>query len=455
VQSILSPLILYGMKKVKTEIRDVSSTGEGIGSTEDGVLFVDEALSGEEVLAEVILKKRNYSKGKLLEILTPSKHRIDPPCPYFGSCGGCQIQHADKVLQEEIKRDRVKESLKRIAKESEDKIEEFVSSPNPFGYRNKIILPLLFQNGKKKVGFFKKRSHDLVEIESCLLHVPFADKIYQKIKELLYQSKVTFYDEKRNKGSLQHLVIRSSDHEQKVLVGLIGVSKLDREIEALCREIYSIEGVKGVVFGKKMKAQNSIYPEKETVVCGEGFLIQEILGVKIKTSLLSFFQVNRDCAEKMYRKTFEIAGLKEGDKVLDGYCGIGSFAIYLASCGFNVTGIENFAPAVEDAKINSELNHQKVDFLLDEVEKSSLELKGFDCVFINPPRKGVHIDVIEKLSSEGVSKIVYTSCDPATLSRDVFLLKERGYELKKVILFDMFPQTVHVESVALIEKNCC
>ncbi|MCH9620834.1 MAG: 23S rRNA (uracil-C(5))-methyltransferase RlmCD [Chlamydiia bacterium] len=443
------------MKKVKTEIRDLSSTGEGIGSCEEGVLFVDDALVEEEVLCKVILKKKNYSKGELLEIIKPSVHRIKPPCPYFSKCGGCQLQHADAALQKRIKRSRVERALKKIAKVSEDKIEDFISSPKAFGYRNKIALPLVFEGGKKKVGFYKKRSHEIVSIDTCMLHDPFADEIYQKIKTLLLESTVTFYSEKQRSGNLQHFVMRSSDFEKKVLIGLIGLNHISKEIKKLCEQIYKIPGVKGVVYGKKAKATNSIYPEVETVVCGEGTLTQKILGLKIKISLLSFFQVNRECASLMYQRAFELASLKKGQRVLDAYCGIGSFAIYLAQQNIKVTGIESFSSSVLDAKMNAEANEVSIDFIEGEVEKKLSGLDSFDCIFINPPRKGVHVDVIEAIDKKNISKIVYTSCDPATLSRDIQLLAIKGYELKKILLFDMFPQTLHVESVALLEKKCC
>lgn len=443
------------MKKVKVKIRDLTATGEGIASSDEGVLFVDEALPDEEVSCSIIQKKKNYSKGKLLEILIPSALRVDPPCQYFKVCGGCSLQHADYKLQLQVKEKRVKDAFVKIAKEPESVVKMIVPSPKTFGYRNKVTLPLLQKKGEKKLGFFKKRSHDIVDVDSCLLHIPFADEIYKKVKDLLLKSKVSFYDEERRKGVFQHLVLRSSSKESKVLVGLIGLSNMTKEIEELCLEIGKIEEVKGVVYGKKSKASNSIYPESEIVVCGEGTLKEEILGVSINISLLSFFQVNKECAELLYNHAYNIANLSSGDKVLDAYCGIGSFALFCAKQGCSVTGIEVFPKSIFDAKQNALDNDLKVEFIEGEVEKKIHRLDDFDAVFINPPRKGVHSEVIKSLASKKIKKIIYTSCDPATLARDVKEFTSLGYTLKSAKPFDMFPQTMHVETIAFLEKNDC
>lgn len=447
--------MLSCMKKENIEIRDLTTLGEGVGTILEKVTFVEGALPKEQVEVEVTEEKKNYSKALLLKIVKPSEERASPPCPYFEECGGCSVQHASKKLQESIKKTRVEESLKRIGGVENPLVEDVVSSPLAYGYRNKITLPLLDENGVKKVGFFQKRSHQIVSVEACLLHVDFADVVYGKVREILLSSSVTFYNEKKRTGELQHLVIRCSSSEKKVLVGLIGLMSPSKELKKVAKEISLIPFVKGVVHGRKERANNSIFPKTEEVLEGIGKLDEEILGVSVKISLLSFFQVNKSCAELLYKEAFALADLSPKARVLDAYSGIGSFAIYLAKRGLIVTGIESFEPAVKDAKANAKANDVRVKFVLGEVEKEMNDLKGFDCIFINPPRKGVHADVIEALCQIGPKKIIYTSCDPSTLARDVKLLGEKGYRFVKAQPFDMFPQTLHVETIASFEKNDC
>ena len=443
------------MKKEKVYIRDLSVTGEGISATEKGVLFIDGALPKEEVYTKITCRKKNYSKGVLEELICASAHRIKPPCRYFGKCGGCQLQHADVAFQEEIKRNRVYQALVRIGNIKDPLVEKCIRSKKNYGYRNKITVPLIETEGRKKIGFFKKRSHEIVCVDTCKLHIPFADEIYSQVTKILLKSSLSFYNEKTKSGNLQHLIIRTSLYENKVVIGLIGLSKITEEIRDIAALISKIPNVKGVVYGKKMAASNSIYPQYQEVLIGEGELTEYILGFFIKISLLSFFQINRWCAETLYKKAFELADLKKGERVLDAYAGIGTFGIYLAKKGLIVTAIESFKKAVEDGRKNALFNKVEINFIEGEVEQEVLNLRDFDCVFINPPRKGIHEDIIEALEKISPKKIVYTSCDPATLSRDLKRLEEKGFCFKKAIPFDMFPQTMHVETIALLEKKRC
>ncbi len=441
------------MEKKRLLIKDLTTTCEGIATSDDGVVFIDGALPQEEVEVEILSKKKNYSSARLLKILSPSEFRVTPPCKYFGHCGGCGLQHAGKSLQLKWKTKRVIDALTRIGKVSNLVVEECKSTEEDYGYRNKITTPLLEVDGCKKIGFFKKRSHDIVSIDSCLLHIPMADVIYGEVRKILLGSELSFYNEEKRTGDFQHLVIRSSGLENKVLIGIIGLVKPTKALKDVAKLIFAIKGVKGVVYGKKEKAANSIYPDFLEALEGDDEIIEELLGVKVSVSLLSFFQVNKPLAAMLYKTAYELADVKEGEKVLDAYSGIGLFAIYLAKQGAKVTAIESFPEAVDDARRNALENGVKVHFIEGMVEEKVSELRGFETIFINPPRKGVHHDVIDALSKIGPKKIVYTSCDPATLARDVALLGLKGYTLIKAIPFDMFPQTIHVETVALLMKN--
>ena len=440
------------MKKEQVPIRDLTSTGEGVGTLEEKVVFVEGALPKEQVEIEVVVSKRTYSKAKLLRVLHASPHRIEPPCRYFGVCGGCQIQHTDQAMQHSLKEKKVVDALQKIGGIEKPLVKDCTPSAEAFGYRNKMTFPLLLQQGKKQVGFFQKRSHALVDVEHCMLHIPFADRVYRQIKALLLGSPLSFYDEKRGKGMLQHLVLRTSKKEQKVLVGLVGLQAKTKELEEVAKQIGALEDVLGVVYGKKAKASNSIYPDSEEVLVGEGVLSESLLGVSVEISLFSFFQVNTSVAEKLYQKAYEYGAPAKGEEVLDAYCGIGTFAIFLAQKGLKVTGIESFPKAVVDAKANAKRNGVEITFIEGEVEKISLE-KSYETIFINTPRKGVHPEVIKSISRLSPKKIVYTSCDPATLARDVKMLLDVGYSFVEATPFDMFPQTMHVETVALLEKS--
>ena len=441
------------MKNKKIEIKDITVSGEGVGSDEGKVVFVDNALPEEKVLVSITKDKKNYKKAKLLDIIQPSINRVDPPCQYFYKCGGCQIQHADISLQEKIKTNKVYQCLKRIGEIKDPVVRGCISSKDSFSYRNKIVFPLQEVAGRKKIGFYKKRSHEIVSIQTCLLHISFADTLYQKIRKILLESDLSFFDERRKKGDLQHLMIRTSLLEKKILIGLIGKVRSFSLLEKVANKLFLLPDVKGVIYGRKEQITNSIYPEEEILLYGEKKLNEEILGVKINISLFSFFQVNKNCAEMLYAKAYELAKLEDGDQVLDAYSGIGTFAIFLAKKGCKVTAIESFAKSVEDAKENSKKNGVDVDFIEGEVEDKIHLFKGFRVVFLNPPRKGLHEDVIKAIGKSSPNKIVYTSCDPATLARDVKRFSEYGFIYKIAVPFDMFPQTIHVETVVLLEKN--
>ena len=453
MQSIPLEGILVAMEKRRLLIKDLTTTCEGIGHSDQGVVFVDGALPKEEVEVEISHLKKNYSQGTLLKILNRSEFRVDPPCKYFGQCGGCGLQHALQTLQLRLKTKRVVDALTRIGKISNPLVEECKFTNQTYGYRNKITTPLLESAGCKKIGFFKKRSHEIISIDTCLLHVPMADRIYAEVCNILLDSNLSFYNEEKRKGDYQHLIIRSSEFENGVLIGVIGLVKPTKALREVAKLIVSINGVKGVVYGKKGKATNSIYPDYLETLEGRGELIEENLGVKVKLSLLSFFQVNKACAALLYKEAFELAEIKHGDKVLDAYSGIGLFAIFLAKMGANVTAIESFKEAVEDARGNALENQVVVNWIEGKVEEKVKELTDFETIFINPPRKGVHMDVITALIKISPKKIVYTSCDPGTLARDADLLCQRGYVFKKAIPFDMFPQTIHVETIALFYKK--
>ena len=421
-------------QEVLVEIRDVTIWGEGVGSYEGLTIFVDGALPGERVIAQVVEKKSTYAKAKLLKIVDCSESRISPICPVFGKCGGCQIMHLAYEKQLELKRKRVVDSFVRIGKLETFEVCACVPSPKPLYYRNKIQLPV---GANLQMGLYAKRSHDIVPIEKCYIQSEVGNDLLDQIKLC---------------DGIRHIALRTNK-KGEALVILVTREKPTNLILALAKSISLMEGVKGVIHGLNAREDNVLFSDAYTLLFGEAQIEEEVLGMKVAISPASFFQVNVEQAENMYRKASELAEIKEGDRVLDAYSGIGVFSTYLAKQGADVTGIEIVESAVKDADANAQANGAKVSFLLGKVEDLIGELLDFDVVFLNPPRKGCEESVLVATAKKEPKKIIYTSCDPATLARDIRILSAFGYTKVKAFPFDMFPQTMHVETVVKIERE--
>jgi len=421
-------------QEVIVYIRDVTVWGEGVGSHEGLTIFVEKALPGEKVLVRIIEKKPSYAKAKLLEILEKSEARVDPICPLFGKCGGCQIMHLKYQEQIELKTKRVKDAFERIGKLKNFGLYPCKPSPNPLYYRNKMQMPV---DNNLKLGLYAKRSHQIVPVETCYIQSESTDQILKKITLV---------------EGIRHVLVRSN-RKGEILIVLVTREKPTLLIKKLAEEISFLKGVKGVLHGLNAPDDNVLYSDAYTLLFGERHLEERVLDVCVKISPASFFQVNIEQAEHLYEKAFELADLKPGDKVLDAYSGIGVFSSYLAKRGIEVTGIEVVEPAVEDAKMNAKMNGVEIDFRLGRVEDLISSLDHLDVIFLNPPRKGCEESVLQAAINKKPKKIIYTSCDPATLARDLSFFANQGYLKIEAYPFDMFPQTMHVETVVKIEKG--
>ena len=421
-------------QEVIIQIRDVTIWGEGVGKSEGLTVFVDGAIPGETVRAKIVEKKPSYAKAELIEILEPSLSRIKPICPVFGKCGGCQIMHLAYAEQLVLKRKRVVDAFERIGKLTDFDVSNCAASPKPLYYRNKVQLPV---NKDLKVGLYAKRTHNIVPIESCYIQSEIGNTILKDI-ELI--------------DGVRHLLFRTNRKEE-VIVVLVTREKPTSEIKKLAKTIFAKEGVIGVLHGLNGRDDNVLYSDAYTILFGEGVLQEEVLGIKVEISPSSFFQVNLEQAENLYIKAYELAAIKPGSKVLDAYSGIGVFCMYLAKQGALVTGIEMVESAVEDARRNAIANSVNVEFCLGKVEDLLEDLEDFEVIFLNPPRKGCEESVLEATVKKHPKKIIYTSCDPATLARDLSFFGSRGYTKVSAFPFDMFPQTMHVEVVVKIEKG--
>lgn len=433
---------------VDLDIVDLGTSGEGIGSVDGFKIFVEGALPLEKVRVEITALKSNYGIAKLLEILKASPYRIKPPCPLFDRCGGCQIMHLEYDKQLEYKRKRVMDAFERIGKSpilDKPSIEPSIPS---FGYRNKIQLPVTEDKGFLQVGLYERGSHNVVPVEHCLIHSSFGDEVYQEVIKIIKASSIKAYSEKTEEGELRHILMRTSIFLKQVLVVLITTSSASELIKKIGKELFKIEGVKGVVHHKNARNDNVILDRNFTTLAGQSFIEETLCGLTFKISAASFFQVNPYQAEKLYKEALKLAEITSDSTVLDAYCGIGTLSLLMAKQAKKVIGIECVPQAIKDAEENAKRNKiDRVEFICGQSEKVIPSLSSIDVVFLNPPRKGCDPKVLLELKRLKPKTIIYISCDPATLARDALLLTSYGFEREVVKAFDLFPQTTHVETL--------
>lgn len=407
-------------------ITSLGAHGEGVGTLPDGrKIFVDGVLPGEEVEISIAVEKKRYAKGTLERIHTPSPERETPICPIFGTCGGCQIMHLAYEGQLKAKRQRVVDALQRIG-HLDLPVAACVPSPQPLAYRNKIQLPVRGST----VGLYKRGSHEIVPVEKCYIQCDQGEQLMETVSPWIDHQELRF------------LILKNGLATQETLVILV-VSKLTEAIRILAHKIASQPHVKGVVANLNPRADNVVLTPDFVTLEGRPYIYEELLGLRFRLSVPSFFQVNVPQAAQLYQKAIALADPQPHERVIDAYCGVGALA--LLSQG-NVLGIECVPYAIEDAQENARLNQKSVKFVCGDAEKL---LEPADVIYLNPPRKGCSETLLRTADAQ---RIVYVSCDPATLARDLALLAQRGYRPEEITPFDMFPQTMHVESVVRLTR---
>ncbi len=424
--------------EIELEIRDLSSQGEGVGSFQGMTLFIEGALIGEKVKAKVTLVKKQYAKGDLVKVIQSSSHRVKPICPIFDECGGCQIMHLSYDEQLKVKKGRVLSAFERIGGFENVPLEDVRPSVKPLHYRNKITLPISLQGGEKVIGLYAKRSHDIVPVSHCYIHLEEGEKIFASLKKDL--------------PPVKHVVIRTAEHSKESLLLFLTSQKSDLipYAKALIKEHPSIVGV---VQGSVDEERNSLFASAYQTLQGKDYLKESFAGYQVKISAPSFFQVNTLQAEALYREAIKAAELSSDEVVLDAYSGIGLLTMMIARGVKKVMGIEIAPTSIADAKENVKMNQIKnIEWFKGTTEEWIEKVPSYDKVFLNPPRGGCEPSVLEALTKGDATKIVYISCDPATLARDGSILKAKGWQLDRVTPFDMFPQTMHVESVATFSR---
>ena len=430
-----------------------SSEGLGIARVNGAVVFVPHAVRGEEIDLRITKVMKTSCAGEIVKIHNPSPERMEPECPYAGKCGGCAYRHLTYPEELWAKRQRVQDALTRIGG-LDLTVEEILGAKNPEHYRNKSQYPV---GADGSIGFFQARTHKVVTIRRCLIQTEAADRTAQAVGEWMRRYKISAYDETTGKGLVRHVCVRVNRKGESLCCVVVNGNKVPREPELAAYVTTAVPHTVGVLLNSNTRRGNVVLGDKYRTLFGRNYLMDTLCGLEFKLSMPSFYQVNRDQAEVLYGKALEFAGLTGNETVLDLYCGIGTITLCLAKAAKRVIGAEIVPPAIRDAKENALRNHiENAEFFCGDAADiaAKLESDGLrpDVVTVDPPRKGLAPEVIASVAAMGPEKVVYVSCDPATLGRDVKIFREFGYEAKRAAAVDMFPGTAHVETVVLLSK---
>ena len=445
---------------VTLEIEDCGIDGEGIGKADGFTVFVKDAVIGDTVTAKIIKAKKNYGYGRLMEVLKPSPYRVEPKCEFARQCGGCQLQALSYDQQLVFKTNKVKGHLERIGGFTDIPMEPIIGMDELFHYRNKAQFPVgRNKEGKIVTGFYAGRTHNIIENRDCALGVAENKEVLDRVIAHMEKYGIEPYNEATGKGLVRHVLIRYGYFTKEVMVCLIlNGNKLPKE-EQLVKSLCEIPGMTSITINVNKKRSNVILGEEIRLLWGQEYITDRIGDISYQISPLSFYQVNPMQTQKLYAKALEYADLHGQETVWDLYCGIGTISLFLAQKAKFVRGVEIVPAAIENAKENAKLNGlENTEFFVgkaEEVLPREYKKNGVyaDVIVVDPPRKGCDETLLETMVEMNPDRIVYVSCDSATLARDLKYLCERGYELRKVCPVDQFGMTVHVETVVLLSQQ--
>ena len=445
---------------VTLEIEDCGIDGEGIGKADGFTVFVKDAVIGDTVTAKIIKAKKNYGYGRLMEVLKPSPYRVEPKCEFARQCGGCQLQALSYDQQLVFKTNKVKGHLERIGGFTDIPMEPIIGMDELFHYRNKAQFPVgRNKEGKIVTGFYAGRTHNIIENRDCALGVAENKEVLDRVIAHMEKYGIEPYNEATGKGLVRHVLIRYGYFTKEVMVCLIlNGNKLPKE-EQLVKSLCEIPGMTSITINVNKKHSNVILGEEIRLLWGQEYITDRIGDISYRISPLSFYQVNPMQTQKLYAKALEYADLHGQETVWDLYCGIGTISLFLAQKAKFVRGVEIVPAAIENAKENAKLNGlENTEFFVgkaEEVLPREYKKNGVyaDVIVVDPPRKGCDETLLETMIEMNPERIVYVSCDSATLARDLKYLCERGYELRKVCPVDQFGMTVHVETVVLLSHK--
>lgn len=461
-------ILLQIGEKAIVEFIDITYEGLGVCKVnaidvkgklyENYPIFVEEALVKEKGIVEITKINKNFSEGKILKLFkeTISQSRTIPICMHYNDCGGCDIMHMNYKGQLAFKTKIVKDAFERIALLREVNVLNTIGMQNPVSYRNKVQMPIANRFGKATVGFFKKNTHNVFPITKCYIQDEKSLEIANFIKNLLNEFKIQGYDEKfkaNNKdGAIRHIVIKTSKFNNKIMIIIASTtSLLPHKDEIIKKIINRYNNISSIILNVNKLPLSCVLSEENIVLYGDSYIIEELCNLKFKIGASSFFQVNLAQTEVLYKKIIEIADFKEDEKVIDAYCGIGTISLVISKYVKKVLGIEIIKEAIDNAIDNANLNNIKnTKFIVGPAEELVEKNKdNYDTLVIDPPRKGVDQKLIDTILKTKFNKIIYVSCNPTTLARDIRLLKDI-YDVKTIQPIDMFPYSHHVETIALL-----
>lgn len=450
------------IKKGENYILDIVSlghSGEGVGRYQDFTVFVPHALPGEQVKVNIIEVKKSYAKGRLIAVIRASAERSEPACSLYQKCGGCQLQHLSYPAQLAAKRQQVVDAVTRIGKITDVDIKPTLGAADPWYYRNKMQFPVGLVNNQIAIGCFEQGTHRIVHTENCLIQHKANNIIAQQVHTVLSQLGIAPYDERTGQGVVRHVLGRVGTASGEVMVVLVtATNELPHKAEVIAQLQAKIPGLVSIVQNINNKNTNIIMGNRTITLWGKDTITDSLGDFNFNISARSFFQVNTLQANVLYDKAVEYAALTGTETVIDAYCGTGTITLFLAQKAKKVIGIEIVEPAIKDANENAKRNGvSNVEFIVGDAIAVMPDLykKGVrpDAIVVDPPRAGCERTVLETFVNMQPDRIVYVSCNPASLARDLAILAEYGYIAREIQPVDMFPQTFHVECVALIERT--
>ncbi|MBP3033488.1 23S rRNA (uracil(1939)-C(5))-methyltransferase RlmD [Staphylococcus warneri] len=441
------------------QVVDLTHEGHGVVKIDRYPIFIPNTLIDEKIEYKVIKVKKNFAIGKLIKVITESDARVEPPCIYYYKCGGCQLQHMSYQAQLNMKKEQVVNLFHRKAKFTNTVIKDTVGMEDPWRYRNKSQIPVgLSKDQQPIMGFYRQRSHDIIDMESCLIQDQQHQQVMNDLKQLISELNISVYNEKTKKGLLRHLVVRTGHYTNQLMIILVTNGKAFKQaeslVDALVRKYPNVTSIKQNINDAH---SNVIMGPQSITLYGEEEIEDQLSEVTFNISDQSFYQINSHQTEKLYQQALDYAQLTGDEIVLDTYCGIGTIAIYMAENARHVYGVEVVPSAINDANQNATKNQlENTTFVCGKAEEVILKWKAEgirpDVVMVDPPRKGCDETFLETILELNPKRIVYISCNPSTQQRDAHILNHQ-YDLKDITPVDMFPQTTHIETVALFERK--
>ena len=438
-------------------VTDYTAEGQGIAHIDGVAVFIPNAIAGERVKVRIDTVRKTWAAGKITEILEKSPHRVNRACPVAKLCGGCDFWHMDYAEETRLKAARVRDCLNRLAGETLEAV-PILAAPDCRGYRNKAQYPVASKKGRAYAGFFRAGTHDVVENSRCLILPQETDRVKDAVIDHVNQFRVPVYDETAYTGLLRHIYVRRGAVSGQILVCLVVNGRTFPHAPELVERLKKIPGFATLVLSVNTKKGNAVLGDEFITLYGPGFIEDTLCGLNFRLSPRSFYQVNHHQAQRLYEAAISLAAITKDDLVLDLYCGVGTITLAMAAAAGKVMGVEVIPQAVEDARDNARRNGiENAEFLCADAGEAALRLEESgirpDVITVDPPRKGLNAAAIEAIARMSSQRLVYISCDPATLARDLAHLKAHGFRIRSATAADLFPRCAHVETVVLLSKG--